>query len=79
MDRQEILKAVEARMANGEPFTFVQLHSPFSGQEVAAFRIADRAIQKWRKKGWIAYALEGRTPVWSLTPAGRAVLSEEAR
>jgi hypothetical protein len=79
MDRQEILKAVEARMASGEPFTFVQLHSPFSAQGVDAFRIADRAIQKWRKKGWIAYAFEGRTPVWSLTPAGRAVLTEEAR
>lgn len=44
------LERIEARMGNGEPFRFMDLHSGFVS---ADYRLADRTIQKWRKAGRI--------------------------
>lgn len=65
----EELKKIEARMLSGEPFTFMHLHS-LSGYQGDTYRVADRALQKWRKKGWISFVRKGHTPVWSLTGVG---------
>lgn len=64
MTDAEILTYVEQRMSNGQSFTFGSLHR---GLPDTAYRIADRAIQKWRRKGWIAFTREGRNAVWRLT------------
>lgn len=68
------LEKIEARMANGEPFSFHQLWVPLCGGDSnhPAYRLADRTIQRWRRKGWIAFVRIGRDTVWSLTDAGHA-------
>ena len=42
------LEKIEARMASGEPFMFRDLYG-VDGDD--AFRVADWAIQRWRKAG----------------------------
>jgi hypothetical protein len=67
--------AIERRMASGDTFTLAQLSrlgNPTAGQMYD--RVADRAMQKWRRLGWIDFKREGRVPVWHLTDAGRAAL-----
>lgn len=66
MTNDEITARIEQRMSNGESFTFGALHANLPE---AAYRIADKAIQRWRRKGWIAYTREGRSIVWRLTDA----------
>lgn len=72
MTSQEIdLMEIENRMRSGEPFTFMHLHS-LSGYQSDTYRLADRTIQKWRRKGWISFVRKGHTPVWSLTELGKS-------
>lgn len=66
----EELRKIEERMVSGEPFTFMQLHS-LSGYGSDTYRLADRALQRWRKKGWISFIRKGHSPVWSLTEIGK--------
>lgn len=35
------------------------------------YRFTDRWLQAGRRKGWLRFERSGRTPVWSLTDAGR--------
>lgn len=35
------------------------------------YRFTDRWLQAGRRKGWLTFERAGRTPVWSLTDAGR--------
>lgn len=37
--------------------------------------MADRTIQKWRRRGWIAFEREGRKIIWRLTDTGRRSLT----
>lgn len=62
------LQIIEKRMASGQPFTYGELCALTPSDEGG--RLADRTIQKWRKKGWIAFTREGRNTVWRLTGAG---------
>lgn len=41
-------------------------------------RIADQCIQRWRRKGWIAFSRKKGTPVWSLTEDGKKALGSRA-
>ncbi|CDP50670.1 hypothetical protein [Devosia sp. DBB001] len=66
---EELRDKMEAKMADGEPFTFSDLHKGFPDYE--AYRLADRLIQQWRKRGWISFVRVGRSTIWSLTDAGR--------
>lgn len=74
----EELRKIEARMSNGEPFTFMQLHQ-LSGCDSDTYRLADRALQKWRRKGWISFKRKGHTPVWFLTDIGREKVLHETK
>lgn len=71
-DVEELRVKMEARMVDGEPFTFSDLHHGFPEHE--AYRLADRLIQQWRKRGWISFVRIGRSTIWSLTDAGRAAI-----
>lgn len=70
------LESIEARMANGKPFTYGELMGLTAGGHDPS-RVADRAIQRWRKRGWISYERVGRSVVWTFTDAGRAALASE--
>lgn len=66
-------KKIMDRMASGQSFTFSQLwHS--AGDE--NYRLVDRLIQKWRRKGWISFDRVGRECVWNMTDAGRQALAK---
>ena len=66
-EMEQYQQAIECRMSSGEPFTYGELcriqPRPF-GEDG---RTADKTIQKWRRKGWIAFTREGRSTVWRLT------------
>lgn len=73
MNRTELSSVILARMASGAPFTYGDLHYPLpkkgtDGCETA--RVADQAIQRWRKKGWISFTRVRGQCVWSLTNLG---------
>lgn len=75
-DKETIAAAIESHIASGETFTLSDLVSialRYSG-DCDADRLADAAIQRWRKKGWISFSRAGRRTVWSLTDAGRLAL-----
>lgn len=67
-------EAILKRIATGESFTYAQLHEIVDalGANEAHDRIADRTIQSWRRKGFIAFTREGRSVIWNLTEAGHA-------
>ena len=67
------LSYIESRMGNGKPFCLMDLYI-FPQAGFNADRIADRAIQRWRKRGWISFERQKGVPVWSLTETGRAAL-----
>ena len=65
-----------------EPLTFADLwptaneadgHARMD-QNAPGYRLADRWLQKGRRKGWMHFVRIGKSTVWSLTPAGRAAL-----
>ena len=69
-------EVLTARMLNGESFTFAS---------VGGSRLADRLIQKLRRKGLISFTRDGRNVVWrankgglSKTPLARAHAAHDA-
>lgn len=68
-ENTELLAIVEARMKSGEPFSAYDLHK--GDYKGPIYRLADRTIQRWRKKGYISHTRQGATIVWSLTNAGK--------
>jgi hypothetical protein len=60
---------VEDRIFSGEPFTYSALCALRPNND--ADRYADKTIQKYRRKGYIAFTREGRAVVWRLTDAGQ--------
>lgn len=67
-----VVAAIQRRMAHGGPFTFGELWRPHGD---VAYRLADREIQRWRKRGWIAFTRTGRQTVWSVTDTGRCAIN----
>lgn len=63
---QDELDRLTARMSSGKPFTYGALAADGLDKK----RAADKQIQKWRKKGWIAFTREGGATVWRLTKEG---------
>uniref|UniRef100_A0AB74UM61 Uncharacterized protein n=1 Tax=Caulobacter phage BL57 TaxID=3348355 RepID=A0AB74UM61_9VIRU len=74
------LEAVIAQIESGEPFTYHTLSvvNDAAGGNEARDRLADRTIQKYRRKGWITFTREGRYVVWRPTPAGAAQFNLQA-
>lgn len=70
----DALAIIERRMGDGEPFTYGEL-CKLRGLPRDSDRLADKTIQKWRRKGWIDFVRFGRAPLWSLTDVGRAALA----
>ena len=68
------LEIIESRMSDGTPFTYGAL-CRLPGLHRDDDRLPDKTIQKWRRKGWIAYERIGRDTIWSLTDAGRTMLA----
>lgn len=66
----EQLTEVEIRMLSGEPFTFGHLCDAYPDGNHG--RTIDGSIQKFRKKGFIAFVRQGRQVVWTATEAGKA-------
>lgn len=77
-DLSHVTSEIEKRMSDGSSFTYSQLSALAGGWgfDEGKHRLADKAIQRWRKKGWIAFTREGRLLIWNLTDEGRA---EKAR
>lgn len=62
-------EAIEGRMRSGEPFTYGELCAVglANGGNENRDRLADKTIQKWRRKGWIEMRggqVRGRAPLW---------------
>lgn len=68
-----IISAIEARMRNGEPFTYADLRAARHGlgRGEGDDRLADKTIQKWRRAGWISFVRIGKLTLWALTEEGR--------
>ena len=66
-----IQTAIEARMASGEPFTFMDVWGQiaFGDTRHPAYRMADKTIQKWRRRGLIRIdGRKGHAPLWHYSP-----------
>lgn len=72
----EPLFEIEARMANGRPFTYAELCvlARLHGNHENRSRLCDKTVQRWRRRGLISFTREGRSAVWRLTDAGRVAL-----
>ena len=53
-------------------FTYAQLGQRFSPDEDKT-RLADKSIQKARRRGWIEFRREGKLTVWRPTLLGRTL------
>lgn len=71
-----LIEKLEARMLSGEPFTYGGLCAE-QGDTLDKDRTIDKAIQRLRRKGLIAFAREGRNVVWR--PVATARAQSEAR
>jgi hypothetical protein len=73
MTIEEMTALIEARMSSGADFTFMNLRmlEPIR-DDMRAYRLADRLIQKWRKSGRITLRRDGKRVLWSLTKQGPA-------
>lgn len=80
MTKDEAKAAVEMRIFNGVQFTFNQLSMHCRGVDGMRdpWRIADAAIQRNRKKGFIAFIRNGNQSIWHLTDAGKAEAAHRA-
>lgn len=68
-------RLIEARMASGASFRFGDLwRDKRLDPKADPFREADKAIQRWRKRGWIEFQRDGRDTIWTLTEAGNAAV-----
>lgn len=65
----DTMSDVELRMSGGQSFTYAQLCAVRDGDD--RDRAIDKTIQRWRRKGLIAFTREGGRVVWRLTDAGR--------
>lgn len=61
MEKKLIKYEILGRIKNNDEFTFYSLHCDLPN---AAYRIADRILQKLRKEGKIEFERKGRTVVW---------------
>lgn len=64
----DYMTALHKRMGGGRPFTYLDLCAIPGGD--AGCRIADREIQRWRRKGLITFSRVRGRPIWRLTPEG---------
>lgn len=79
------LALIERRIMSGEPFTFGDLWQeaneaggqPRMDTDSPNYRLADRTIQKYRRKGLIDWRKEDGKTVWRLTDA--AISQSEGR
>ena len=71
-----LIEKLEARMLSGEPFTYGSLCAE-QGDILDKDRTIDKAIQRLRRKGLIAFTREGRNVVWR--PVATARAQSEAR
>lgn len=71
------IRAIESRMRSGEPFTYGQL-CRLPGMHRDDDRLADKAIQRWRRRGWISFERVGRNTLWTLTEVGKVASSASA-
>lgn len=57
---------LEERMLSGRPFTYMSLCIELDSSMMGGARIVDRAIQKLRRKGLIAFHREKgvKSPIW---------------
>lgn len=71
------LEAIEAVIFSGLPFTYMRLAAinVDHGGDESKDRLADRTLQKHRRKGLIAFTREGRAVVWRLTDTGAEAAS----
>jgi hypothetical protein len=78
--RQIAFVALEHRMLGGDPFSHHDPpapSAPVSGRFVPEpERLIDRAIQRFRRKGWISFKHEGGRVVWRWTSAGEIACGE---
>jgi hypothetical protein len=74
-DREALRMLIEARMASGQPFTYSALWGPLTHPTINVSRLTDQCLQRWRKRGWVAFRREGARVVWSMTDAGRAAVA----
>lgn len=75
LSQEQCFIEIEKRMASGRDFTVGDLTAPLiqrSANDVDPSKVADKAVQRWRKKGWIAFTREKGVPIWSLTSDGRS-------
>lgn len=72
-----LIEKLEARMLSGEPFTYGGLCADEQGDILDKDRTIDKAIQRLRRKGLIAFTREGRNVVWR--PVATARAQSEAR
>ena len=71
------LEKIESRMTTG-PFTYGELCVELGDLQDQG-RLADKTIQKWRRRGWIAFErVKGRV-VWSLTDLGREQAAKQGQ
>lgn len=71
----EIKREIHQRMLSSDEFEFASLHM---GLPTEAYRMADRILQDFRKRGFATYRRVGRKFIWWLTPAGREALKAGA-
>jgi hypothetical protein len=76
-ERESLRAKIEARMSRGDPFTYGDLYINLDSATCDVSRVADQCIQRWRKRGWVAFTREGGRVVWSLTDAGKAALAND--
>lgn len=69
---KDLLKEITGRALANNEFTFKTLHDRLPDE---AYRLADRTLQSWRRKGFADYERRGRQFIWKLTPEGRKALS----
>ena len=69
----DVLKEIIGRALVNEEFTFGGLHV---GLPEEAYRLADKTLQSWRRKGFAVTERRGRQFVWKLTPKGLEALSK---
>lgn len=65
---------VVAQMSSGQPFTYMDLCFLTDGKRDES-RVADKTIQRWRRRGWIAFVRVKGRPVWNLTEKGKAEIT----
>jgi len=72
-EREDFKAKIQARMLNGEPFTYGELCAENRTEDASLYRaiggctLIDQTIQKLRKSGKITGERKGRTFIWRAT------------